>query len=120
MLCVEDQIDTLKWAESVGGLKGLIRRSEENLATIAAWVEKTSWVKFLAEDPATRSSTSVCLSLDKPKEIAAKLEAEGVAYDITSHRDAPSGLRIWAGSTVEKSDIEALLPWLDWAWNEVK
>ena len=120
MLCVEDQIDALKWAESVGGLKGLIRRSEENLATIAAWVEKTPWVRFLAEDPAIRSCTSVCLSCEKSNEIAALLAAEGVAYDIASYRDAPPGLRIWAGATVEKSDIEALLPWLEWAHAETK
>jgi phosphoserine aminotransferase len=120
MLCVEDQIDALKWAESVGGLPALIRRSEENLAAIAAWVERTKWVGFLAEDPATRSCTSVCLSCEKPNEIAALLAAEGVAYDIAAHRDAPPGLRIWAGATVEKSDIEALLPWLDWAHQEAR
>jgi phosphoserine aminotransferase len=120
MLCVEDQVDALKWAESAGGLAALIRRSEENLATIAAWVERTPWIEFLAEDPATRSCTSVCLSCEKPKEIAALLAAEGVAYDIGAHRDAPPGLRIWAGATVERSDIEALLPWLDWAHREAR
>jgi phosphoserine aminotransferase len=120
MLCVEDQIDALKWAERIGGLPALIRRSEANLAAIAAWVERTPWVSFLAEDKATRSCTSVCLSCDKPKEIAALLAAEGVAYDIGAHRDAPPGLRIWAGATVETSDIEALLPWLDWAHAEAR
>jgi len=119
MLCVEDQIDALKWAEGLGGLPALIRRSEENLSTIAAWVEKTNWATFLPETPAIRSCTSVCLSCDRAKEIAQKLEAEGVAYDIGAYRDAPPGLRIWAGATVEKSDIEALLPWLDWARKEV-
>jgi phosphoserine aminotransferase len=119
MLCVEDQVDALKWAENIGGLSALIRRSEENLATIAAWVEKTTWVTFLPETAAIRSSTSVCLTCDRAKEIAQKLEAEGVAYDIGAYRDAPPGLRIWAGATVEKSDIEALLPWLDWAREEV-
>jgi phosphoserine aminotransferase len=120
MLCVEDQIDALKWAEGVGGLNALIARSEENLAAIAAWVEKTPWVQFLAENKAARSCTSVCLSCEKPKEIAALLAAEGIAYDIGAHRDAPPGLRIWAGATIEKSDIEALLPWLEWAHQEAK
>ena len=113
MLCVEDALDGLKWAESVGGLKGLIARSEANLAAVARWVERTSWADFLAEDAATRSCTSICLKA--PKEIAAVLEKEGVAYDIASYRDAPAGLRIWGGATVETADIEALLPWLEWA-----
>jgi phosphoserine aminotransferase len=113
MLCVEDALDGLKWAESVGGLKGLIARSEANLAAVARWVERTSWADFLAEDAATRSCTSICLKA--PKEIAALLEKEGVAYDIASYRDAPAGLRIWGGATVETADIEALLPWLEWA-----
>jgi phosphoserine aminotransferase len=134
MLCVEDQIDALKWGESVGGLKGLIRRSEDNLAAIAAWVEKTPWVGFLAERPETRSCTSVCLSFVDPwfaglsaeakaaaaKRVASLLEAEGAAYDIASYRDAPAGLRIWCGATIERSDVEALLPWLDWAYGEVR
>lgn len=113
MLCVEDALDGLKWAESVGGLQGLIARSEANLAAVARWVERTSWADFLAEDAATRSCTSICLKA--PKEIAAVLEKEAVAYDIASYRDAPPGLRIWGGATVETADIEALLPWLEWA-----
>ncbi len=113
MLCVEDALDGLKWAESVGGLAGLITRSEANLAAVARWVERTSWTDFLAEDAATRSCTSICLKA--PKEIAAVLEKQGVAYDIASYRDAPPGLRIWGGATVETADIEALLPWLEWA-----
>jgi phosphoserine aminotransferase len=113
MLCVEDALDGLKWAESVGGLKGLIARSEANLAAVARWIERTPWAAFLADDAATRSCTSICLKA--PKEIAAVLENEGVAYDIASYRDAPAGLRIWGGATVETADIEALLPWLEWA-----
>ena len=120
MICVEDQLDALKWAEKIGGLPALIRRSEENLAIVARWVEKTGWARFLAEDPAVRSCTSICLACERGKEIAGKLEAEGVAYDIAAYRDAPPGLRVWAGATVEKRDVEALLPWLDWAWNEGK
>jgi phosphoserine aminotransferase len=134
MLCVEDAIDSLKWAEETGGLRGLIRRSEDNLAALAAWVERTPWIGFLAEDAAIRSCTSVCLSFTDPwfaglapdaqaataKKIASLLEAEGVAYDIASYRDAPPGLRIWAGATIERADIEALTPWLDWAWGEVR
>jgi phosphoserine aminotransferase len=113
MLCVEDALDGLIWAESVGGLDGLIARSEANLAAVARWVERTPWADFLAEDPVTRSCTSICLKA--PKEIAAVLEKDGVAYDIASYRDAPAGLRIWGGATVDTADIEALLPWLDWA-----
>ncbi len=113
MLCVEDALDGLRWAESVGGLDKLVARSEANLAAIARWVARTDWVDFLAEDASTRSCTSICLKA--PKQIAALLENEGVAYDIASYRDAPPGLRIWGGATVESADIEALLPWLDWA-----
>ncbi len=134
MLCVEDYIDALKWAEKVGGLKALIARSEGNFRTLAEWVEKTPWVDFLAVDPATRSCTSVCLKIvDKKftaldaeaqakaaKKIASLLEAEGIAFDIGNYRDAPPGLRIWTGATVEKSDIKALTPWLDWAFAELK
>ncbi|HUC63458.1 MAG TPA: phosphoserine transaminase [Alphaproteobacteria bacterium] len=130
MLCVEDALDGLKWAEGVGGLKALVARSEANLAAIAAWVEKTPWIAFLASDPATRSCTSVCLSFADPevakmapdaqaalsKKIAGMLEAEAVAFDIGSYRDAPPGLRIWAGATIERADLEALFPWLDWAY----
>jgi phosphoserine aminotransferase len=133
MLCVEDALDGLRWAESVGGLEGLIARSEANLAAIARWVARTAWVGFLAEEPDTRSCTSICLKVVTPwftglpepaqaeaaKRMAALLEKEGVAYDIASYRDAPPGLRIWGGATVETSDIEALLPWLDRAHDVV-
>ena len=118
MLCVEDALDGLRWAERVGGLEALIARCEANLAAVARWVERTEWVGFLAADPATRSCTSICLTLSVPeaaKPIAALLEKEGVAYDIAAYRDAPPGLRIWGGATVETDDIQALLPWLDWA-----
>jgi phosphoserine aminotransferase len=123
MLCVEDALDGLRWAESIGGLPALIRRSEANLAAIASWVARTPWVEFLAHDPATRSPTSICLTLPNadpatPKRIAALLEQENVAYDIAAYRDAPPGLRIWGGATVETADVEALLPWLDWAYAE--
>ncbi len=134
MLCVEDYLDALAWAESVGGLKGLFARADGNAQTIADWVERTPWVANLAEKPAIRSNTSVCLKIvDKDvvaapaevqaaiaKKIASTLETEGVAMDIASYRDAPAGLRIWAGATVETSDIEALLPWLDWAFEAAK
>jgi phosphoserine aminotransferase len=134
MLCVEDAIDGLRWAESIGGLAELVRRSQVNLACLSAWVESSTWASFLAEDEATRSSTSICLKFVDPwyeslpadaqraKEnaLVRLLEEEGVAYDIGSYRDAPPGLRIWGGSTVERSDIEALLPWLDWAWSEIQ
>lgn len=134
MLCVEDQLDALDWAQDQGGVKGLIDRSSNNLKAIAKWVDETPWVDFLAETPETRSCTSICLKIvdrdyqslsadaqaDGAKQIAKLLEAEGVAYDIGAYRDAPAGLRIWGGATVETRDIEALLPWLDWAWLEVK
>jgi phosphoserine aminotransferase len=130
MLCVEDYIDALKWAESVGGLHGLRRRSENNLAALEAWVGKTTWVEFLAADKAIRSNTSVCLKVvdarvtgladdaqaDFAKKLASLLEKEGVALDVGGYRDAPPGLRIWCGATVEASDVEALTPWLDWAF----
>ncbi len=130
MLCVEDALDGLRWAESVGGLPALIARSEANLAAVARWVAQCGWADFLAEDPGTRSCTSMCLRITAPwfaaldadaqaavvKRIAAMLEDEGVAYDIAGHRDAPPGLRIWGGATVETADIEGLLPWLDWAY----
>jgi phosphoserine aminotransferase len=134
MLCVEDALDGLRWAEEIGGLDTLIARSEANLAAIADWVGRTAWVDFLAHNPASRSSTSVCLSLvdpwfngldadaqaKVPKRIDALLESEGVAYDINGYRDAPPGLRIWAGSTVETSDLLALFPWLDWAYATIR
>ncbi len=129
MLAVEDALDGLRWAERIGGLDALIGRSESNLAAIAGWVARTDWVDFLAEDPATRSNTSICLRIVAPwftrldakaqaeaaKKLAARLEKEGVAYDIASYRDAPPGIRIWGGATVETADVVALLPWLDWA-----
>ena len=133
MLCVEDALDGLRWAESIGGLPALIARSEANLAAVAAWVAARDWVDFLAEVPATRSCTAICLKITAPwftaldadgqakaaKQIATLLEREGVAFDIGSYRDAPPGLRIWGGATVEASDIAALLPWLDWAYAQV-
>ena len=134
MLCVEDALDGLAWAESVGGLPALVARSEANLAAIAAWVAQTPWVEFLARDPATRSCTSICLAITDPwfseqapeaqqKAISALtslLEKEGVALDVGAYRDAPPGLRIWGGATVDTSDVEALLPWLDWAYAEIR
>jgi phosphoserine aminotransferase len=122
MLCVEDALDGLRWAESVGGLSGLAARSETNLAVIAGWVARTGWVDFLAEDVGTRSCTSICLTLADTaaaKPLAALLEREGVAFDIGAYRDAPPGLRIWGGATIEAADIEKLLPWLDWAYEVV-
>ena len=118
MLCVADALDGLRWAEGIG-LPGLIGRSETNLAAVAEWVARTPWIEFLAP-PACRSATSICLVLpgaeaSMPKRMAALLEAEGVAFDIAAHRDMGPGLRIWGGATVETADIEALLPWLDWA-----
>lgn len=134
MLCVEDALAALEWVESSGGCKGMRERSAANLAAVREWVDKTSWIDFLAREPATRSSTSICLQIVDPwftqmnesdraaiaKKIGALLDAEGVAYDIGSYKAAPPGLRIWGGSTVETSDIEALLPWLDWAFAEIK
>lgn len=134
MLCVEDYLDTLNWGEEVGGLNGLIKRSEDNLAVLKAWVDHTDWVDFLAIDPATVSNTSVCLKIsadwfqslsDEDKTAAAKklaglLDEHDVAYDIGAYRDAPAGLRIWAGSTIEAVDLKDLTPWLDWAYGEVK
>jgi phosphoserine aminotransferase len=134
MLCVEDALDGLKWAEGLGGLTALIERSQANLQAIAAWVDATPWVDFLAVDPATRSNTSICLKIvdtwfnalppDQQaqgiKKMVAILEGEQVAYDIAHYRDAPPGIRIWGGATVETADIEALLPWLDWAFAEIK
>jgi phosphoserine aminotransferase len=134
MLCVEDALDGLRWAEEIGGLPELIRLSQANLAAVAEWVERTPWVEFLAEDPAIRSSTSICLKIvdpwfmslsaeeqaKVPKQIASLLEAEGAAYDIASYREAPPGLRLWGGATVRREDLEALFPWLDWAFAETK
>jgi phosphoserine aminotransferase len=133
MLCVADALDGLAWAESVGGLEGLIARSEANLAAVAEWVAATPGVAFLAEDAATRSCTSICLKITAPwftalsaegqanaaKAIAALLEKEDVALDAAAYRDAPPGLRIWGGATVETADIRAALPWIEWAMAEV-
>ena len=132
MLCVEDALDSLKWAESVGGLDGLVARAEGNLAAVAAWEERTPWLRFLAKHPATRSCTSPQLEIVEPwflglpeearfntvRAMTARLEAEGAGYDLASHRASPPGIRIWTGATVETSDVEALLPWLDWAWEQ--
>ena len=134
MLAVEDQLDALDWAESIGGLSGLVSRSEANLAVISKWVDCTDWVSFLAANPATRSSTSICLTVVDPwfagkdedeqrallKSLTSILEQEDVALDIGGYRDAPPGLRIWGGGTVESADVEALLPWLDWAYANLK
>jgi phosphoserine aminotransferase len=134
MLCVEDYLDALTWSESVGGLKGLIGRADENLHVIDRWTKTAGWADFLAKDPKTRSNTSVCLKIVDPwfttkdadgqaataKKIADLLDKEGVAFDIAAYRDAPPGLRIWAGATIENADMKALMPWLDWAWSQVK
>ena len=134
LLCVEDAIDGLKWGESVGGLKGLVQRSSGNLAVLEKFVAERKWIAFLAADKTVRSNTSVCLNItarwftalpaDKQgaaaKKMAELLESEKAAYDVGSYRDAPPGLRIWCGATVEKSDLEALLPWLDWAYGEIE
>jgi phosphoserine aminotransferase len=130
MLCVEDYLDTLSWAKSIGGLPALHRRVEANAAAVHAWVDRTPWIANLAADPATRSITGVCLKIVDPavasrpaaeqarfaQAMVAALEAEGVAYDFGAYRDAPPGLRIWCGATVETADIEALIGWLDWAF----
>ena len=134
MLCLEDYLDALAWAKSIGGLKALIARADANAKVIADWVAATPWIEFLAHDPALRSNTSVCLKVVDPsvaklapeaqaafvKGIAAALEKEAVAYDIAAYLDAPPGLRIWCGSTVERADVEALTLWLDWAFAKSK
>lgn len=134
MLCLEDYLDALKWVASVGGLKGTIARTDKNAAAIDAWVEKTDWVDYLCGEPAHRSTTSVCLKIVDPdflkmdeadrKGFVGKLvklmETEKAGYDIGAYRAAPAGLRIWAGATVETSDLEALFPWLEWGYNEIK
>jgi phosphoserine aminotransferase len=133
MLCVEDAIDALKWAESIGGIKALIARSNANLKALEKWVEKSDWINFLAETRETRSNTSVCFKITADwfqklgdedrtkaaKKITSMLDKEGVAYDINSYGKAPAGIRIWCGATVESSDVEALTHWLDWAYSEV-
>ncbi|MBA4795479.1 MAG: phosphoserine transaminase [Phenylobacterium sp.] len=130
MLCVEDALDALKWAERIGGLAEMKRRADANLAVLADWVARRDWVEFLAADPQIRSNTSVCLKVADPrvtgladdaqadfaKKLASALEKEGVALDIGGYRDAPPGLRIWCGATIETSDLEAVTPWLDWAF----
>lgn len=134
MLCVEDYIDALQWAKKIGGLEALIARADANAAVIGRFVERSSWLGYLAVDPSTRSNTSVCLTIVDPditaldvdgqaafaKGLVSLLEKEGVAYDIGHYRDAPPGLRIWCGATVETSDLEALMPWLDWAFSQQK
>ncbi|MBE1237666.1 phosphoserine transaminase [Phaeovibrio sulfidiphilus] len=134
MLVVEDAIDALKWVETIGGAAGLRRRCEANLAEVEKWVAKTDWIDFLAEDKAVRSCTSICLKVvadwftalsaddqaKAAKKIASLLDKEGVAYDIGSYRDAPPGLRLWGGGTVEASDMAALLPWIEWAYETAK
>jgi len=134
LLAVEDAIDGLRWAEALGGQPALVARSKANLAAITRWVEETPWIDFLAQDPPSRSWTSVCLKITddwfvrlpqdqqraQVKRLEALLDVEGVAHDIAGHRDAPPGLRIWCGATVERADVEALLPWLDWAYGEIR
>jgi phosphoserine aminotransferase len=133
MLCVEDYLDALKWAASIGGLAEMKRRADANLAVLEAWVEKTPWVAFLAADRAMRSNTSVCLKVVDPrvtslagdaqaefaKKLASVLEKEGAALDVGGYRDAPPGLRLWCGATVDTADLEAVTPWLDWAFATV-
>ena len=134
MLCVEDYLDALAWAKSIGGLNALIARADANTKVIADWVRRTPWVDFLARDPATRSNTSVCLKVVDPavtklaadaqagfaKSLAAMIEKEGAGYDLAHYRDAPPGLRVWCGATVEANDVEALTGWLDWAFARTK
>jgi phosphoserine aminotransferase len=130
MLCVEDYLDTLTWAKSVGGLKGLMARADANFRVLADWAAKTPWIDFFADDPATRSNTSICLKVVDPavtrldragqeafvRAIASRIDKEGVAYDIAFHRDAPPHFRIWGGATIEASDLAALTVWLDWGY----
>jgi phosphoserine aminotransferase len=120
MLCVADYLDALAWVDSLGGLGGAIARSEANLAAIKEFVDQNDWIDFLARDPATLSNTSVCLTVDAtPERVKAMIKLlsdEGVAFDIGSYRDAPDGLRIWCGATVEASDVALLMPWLSWAY----
>jgi len=134
MLCVEDYLDALNWAKSVGGLKGMIGRADANTKALSDWVAKTQWIDFLAADPAIRSNTSVCLKVVDPavtalapdaqaafaKALVAAVEKEGAGYDLGHYRDAPPGLRIWCGATVETADVAALTGWLDWAFAEAK
>ena len=123
MLCVADYLDALAWIEAIGGVKAAIARSEANLAVIADFVAANDWISFLAKDPATRSNTSVCLSVqldaEQVKKLVKLLDGEGVAFDIGSYKDAPAGIRIWCGATVETADLQALMPWLAWAYQQV-
>jgi phosphoserine aminotransferase len=134
MLCVEDYLDALAWAKSAGGLEGLMARADQNLAIVAAWEASTQWAAFLAKDPAARSNTSVCLEIVDGEikalgrdaqaafvgSMAALLEKEGVAFDVAGYRDAPPNIRVWCGATIEAADVEALMPWLDWAFAEAR
>ena len=134
MLCVEDALDGLRWAEKIGGLPALIARSEANLKAVADWVATSNWADFLADDVKTRSCTSICLKITAPwftalpadgqakaaKQLVALIEKQGVAYDIGAYKDAPPGLRIWCGATVEASDLQALMPWLTWAYQQAQ
>src|SRR5512140_1143760 len=134
MLCVEDYLDTLGWAKQIGGLDALVARADANTKALADWVRRTPWVEFLARDPAIRSNTSVCLEIVDPavtklpadaqgafaKSLTALIEKEGAGYDLAYYRDAPPGLRIWCGATVEAADVEALTAWLDWAFARTK
>ena len=134
MLALEDYLDAITWAEGIGGLKALIARSQDNLGVLDRWVRDCGWADFLASEQGSRSNTSVCLKIidpwfralgsdaqaDTAKKVATLLEKEGVAYDVAGYRAAPPGLRIWCGATVDKADLEALTPWLDWAWAKVK
>ena len=134
MIAAEDVLDALAWAREIGGLPALIERSEANLACVAEWVARTDWVDFLAQDPRTRSCTSICLQIVDPwflaqsekeraraaKQIGSLLDSENVAFDINSYKEAPPGLRVWGGATVETDDLTALLPWLDWAFDRIR
>ena len=124
MLAVEDYMDALTWVESIGGLQAAIDKSKANLKVIEDFVSARHWIDFLAVNESERSNTSVCLTVDLPedavKAIVKLLEAEAVAYDIGAYRDAPAGLRIWCGATVEAGDLELLMPWLDWAYEQVR
>ena len=124
MLCVADYLDALAWVDSMGGVQATIARCNANLQVVADFVAANDWIEFLAKDPATRSNTSVCLSLkleaDKVKQVVKLLESEGVAYDIGAYKDAPAGIRIWCGATVETADLQALMPWLQWAYHAVQ
>jgi len=133
LLCAEDILDALAWADAIGGLPALVARSQANLAAVAGWVERTDWIDFLARDPAARSSTSICLRFSEAAAggrdeaalkasataIAGLLDREGAGYDLNAYRDAPAGLRLWGGATVETANLEAVFPWLDWAYEEV-